>query len=133
MNSARGPKPKTPENSRPTVAISGLIQPVSPLKAKGKREFGRLVSVLRRRGTLDKVDVGTITEAARVKELLDAEYASNAPDVKAVGLLTNLRRGCLRELGLTLQPSRATYRTSGGHAPSADPRARWGHLLGSDD
>jgi hypothetical protein len=66
-----------------------------------------------------------------MKQFIDAEVAKGDQlDKKFFAQLVNLYRGCLRELGLTLQPSRATYRAIPGHAPTSDPRARWGHLLG---
>jgi hypothetical protein len=129
--SARGRKVSTPENSPSPLVLPGPYAPISPLTASGKREFDRLVNLLRRRGVLDRVDVGHITEAARVKEFIDAECAHGASmDTKEYARLANLRRGLLRELGLTLQPSRAMYRVSGGLG--TDSQSRWAHALAGD-
>jgi hypothetical protein len=108
--------------------------PVSRLKRHAKTEFDRLIVVLRRRGTLERVDMGTVTELARVKALLDAEHARpgepDAARLKAIAILTNLRRGLTRELGLTLQPSRATYRVNPGHGSANAGHQSFAHLLG---
>jgi hypothetical protein len=118
---ARGPKIHTPMNSAKPVVLPGPAAPVSPLTRRAKREFTRLVALLRRRGTLDRVDIGHVTELARIKAMLDVEHGKAAPDIKAIALLTGVKRGLARELSLTLQPSRANFRVSGGQ--SSEPLA----------
>lgn len=73
-----------------------------------------------------------LTECARIKDLLDRVQKSAASGevdrdvVKTIGLLTSQRRGLLRELGLTLQPSRTLVKTI---AKSGEPGSKWGDKL----
>lgn len=115
----RGPKVKTAANSRPGSGLipHGGASAPSDLTGAGQAEYDRLVGVLEAKGTLDRVDLGVVAEAARIKDLLDRSYrlAGALPDrdtIKMIGLLTSQRRGLLRELGLTLIPSRSLVRTN---------------------
>jgi hypothetical protein len=92
--------------------------PTSELDETALAEFHRLVGVLRQKGTLERVDIRCVTEAARCKAELDQAYASQpaAGDTVAakfrlsqISQLTAQGRGLLRELGLTLQPGRSVY------------------------
>jgi len=114
MKSTRGPKSKTVKNShRKPVAPLDLtkIIPTSALGVEATAEFWRLVHVLDNRGTLDRVDLAVLTEAARVKTNLDQAYAINEAELTSkttamIAMLTSHRRGLLREMGLSITPSR---------------------------
>jgi hypothetical protein len=84
--------------------------------------------VLANRGSLDRVDLGVVTEAARVKTEIDRLYAEpldgQARDSKTVGLialLTSQRRGLLRELGMTIKPSTTMVKTTAKNGEPIDP------------
>ncbi len=126
-----GPKPKTPRNA-PRRAVAGEVTfepaPTSPLNATALEEFWRLVMELDRRGTLDRIDVATITECARVKGMLDGlhEAAAEFPIpprgmVAQIGILESQRRGRLRELGLTTMPHRSILKTIVKDTSESDP------------
>jgi hypothetical protein len=112
--SKRGPKPRTPFNSGPVIAGSmehgEPPEPTSDLSTRAQAELDRLVQTLRDRGTIAAADAGTITEAARLKAALDEVHerpGGAVANIKVVGILTSQLRGLRRELGLTIQPSRA--------------------------
>lgn len=115
----RGPKIRTAENAANSHA--GLIRrdslaAPSDLSAVAQAEYDRLLEVLTRKGTLDRVDLAVVAEAARIKGLLDKAHGMvdilmDPKIIKIVGALTTQRRGLLRELGLTLQPSRSVVHT----------------------
>jgi phage terminase small subunit len=108
----RGPKPKTAKNkpSKPTgPSLAGPPVPTCTLTPIAQTEFERLVLMLDNRNTLERVDVAVITEAARVFARLCKAYDDD--DTKVINQLTTQRRGLLRELGLTLQPSRTLVKT----------------------
>jgi hypothetical protein len=108
------------------------MAPVSKLGRVAQAEFDRLMTVLRKRGVEAKIDIGVVTEAARVKGFIDAECEKgDRMDPRVYKELANLRRGLIRELGLVLQPSRARYAVQGGPASASSPdaAARWSHLL----
>jgi hypothetical protein len=101
----RGPKVKTPRNSPPVIPIDCAgLQPTVSLCPVGRAEFARLVSALRAKGLLEKADLGCISQAARLKARLDK--AHDADDLKAIGILSSQLRGTMREIALTLQPSK---------------------------
>jgi hypothetical protein len=114
----RGPKIKTAANSAGRGFIRGEVKPTSELEPAALAEFHRLCGVLKSKGTLERVDVRVICEAARCKSELDKAYASKpgSGDLMAekfrlsqISQLTAQTRGLLRELGLTLQPGRSVY------------------------
>ena len=81
---------------------------------------------LRDRGTLERNDVGVMTEAARLAALLNELHARNDIDtnLKAIGLLTSQLRGCRRELGLTTMPSRSVVTAMAKPKQAPDPLAK---------
>lgn len=115
----RGPKLRTGRNSRPgrqTIRRESLDPPCELSKA-ARAEYDRLVEVLAAKGTLDRVDLSCVAECARIKSLLDLAHKGTEESIdwdkaKLVGLLSGQHRGRLRELGLTLQPSRSMVRTN---------------------
>ncbi len=124
MKTNRGPKPKTSKNAPAVVAkVTGDItwEPVVPLEGSSLDEFWRLLHQLDRRGTLDRVDMAVITECARVTGRLNQAYKLD--ETKIINQLTTQRRGLLRELGLTLQPSRSVVKTIAKDPSQADPLA----------
>jgi hypothetical protein len=124
----RGPKPKTAMNSGSHQAgfIRGPHVPTSDLTPGGHTEFTRLVGMLTSMGTLERVDMGIVTEASRVKAALDEIHAENDTrgNIKVIGILTSQLRGLNRELGLTLHPSRSVVN---GHRPALS--SKWGDKL----
>lgn len=128
MMAQRGRKPRTARNSpdrHPGLIRHGSLEPPSALDKVAKVEYGRLVDVLDEKGTLDRIDLAVVAEAARVKALLDRAHAmvEKALDpwaVKMINVLTTQRRGLLRELGLTLQPSRSVVRTNPSQSEAAE-------------
>ncbi len=66
-----------------------------------------------------------LTEAARVTERLDKAYRDD--DTKVINQLTAQRRGLLRELGLTLHPSRSLVKTTAKSA--SDLESKWAGIL----
>jgi hypothetical protein len=116
--SNRGPKLHTIGNSAPHAGgfIRTPMEPTSKLNAAGRAEFRRLVAALSSKGTIGRVDPGVVTECARIKAALDSIHEANdiRADLKAVTTLTSQRRGLLRELGLTLQPSRSVVKSVPG-------------------
>jgi hypothetical protein len=123
----RGPKTKTLLNSRkgPSGSIvHGCLDPPCDLTDDAKVEYERLLDVLRSAGTLERVDLLCVANAARVKALVDKAHKALDDDmdptrVKLLNLLTTQLRGLMRELALTLQPSRTTFRAK----PPADGEA----------
>jgi hypothetical protein len=128
----RGPKLQTANNAPGNV--KGFIRhesltPTSALTPEALAEFDRLIAVLDARGTLDRVDLAVVTNAARVKALLDraeADVKDNLDPIRLKAMTTLLaqHRGLLRELGLTLQPSRSLIRTNAQAGPGY-----WSRLL----
>lgn len=113
----RGPKPKTTGPALPPAATDPeRIEPCSELTPGAAKEFRRLAEVLIALGTVGRADLAVLTEAARVKDLLDKAHRSadvlDAATIKVVNILTTQRRGLLRELGLTLQPSRSVVHSN---------------------
>jgi hypothetical protein len=125
--SRSGPKPRTAKNTsgrHPGLIRRSSEEPTSELSLEALREFQRLLEVLRSMGTLDRVDLGVVTEAARVKDLLDQFYRipglPNRATIAAIGLLTSQVRGLRRELGLTTMPSRSLVRVDPGPFEGGD-------------
>ena len=118
----RGKKPKTASNSAPPIGIKfeGVL-PTSILNKEASKEFSRLCTVLFLRGTLERVDIAVLTECARITARLDQAYKLD--ELKVINQLTTQRRGLLRELGLTLQPSRSVVKTVAKETNQADPVA----------
>jgi hypothetical protein len=121
---SRGPKVKTslnsPRGAHDRIAHDRVV-PTSTLGTVAQAEFERLALVLDARGCLDRVDLSTVTECARVKETLDALYETN--DLKFIPLFTSQRRGLLRELGLTIKPSTTLVRSDAKDQKTTDPTA----------
>ena len=116
----RGPKPKTKRNAAPKPqVVAGEIEaaPTSDLGPVAMEEFWRLVEGLDWRGMLDTTDLSIVTDAARLKELLDDLHReAKAPDrprgiIAQISMIETQRRGRLRELGLTKAPSRSVVKT----------------------
>ena len=111
----RGVKPKNAANSRRrtrgVIRHDEMLEPASLLTLEARVEYDRLAGVLRQKGTLDRVDLGVITEAARVKALLDRlhsqieENLGNWRVLNRLVALTAQRHILLRSLGLTTVPS----------------------------
>ncbi len=129
---SRGPKPKTRKNASPRPKdVAGEIKsaPTSPLSPVALEEFWRLVGELDWRGMLDSTDLSIVTDAARIKALLDwhHERAAGADPprgiIAQIGILESQRRGRLRELGLTKMPSRSIQKFETKDTQSADPIA----------
>ncbi len=89
------------------------------------------MAALSSKGTIGRADMGILTECARVKAALDEihDEKNTKGNIKTIGVLTSQRRGLLRELGLTLQPSRSLVRGNPMHDESSDPYARWRETL----
>jgi phage terminase small subunit len=124
----RGPKQKTSRNShktRPGIIRHETFEPPSPLTKEARTEYDRLLAVLGAKGTLDRVDLAVVAECSRINALLDrahalAEKLVERDAIKMIGLLTSQRRGLLRELGLTTQPSRNLVKHSPAPTDKAD-------------
>jgi hypothetical protein len=134
--SARGRKLRTADNT--ADGHPGFIRrddegPTSDLEGLALEEYERLRDVLHSKGTLDRVDLAVLTEAARVKVMLDEAYKVATTDLdrgaRLIQVLTTQRRGLLREMGLTLQPSRSVVRTN-AVSPEEDPLAKMIKLSG---
>ena len=128
----RGPKIRTAENAadgHPGVIRRNGLDAPSELDEVAETEYQRLLDVLSAKGSLDRVNLGVVAEAARIKSLLDHAHElvnilMDPKIVKMVGALTTHRRGLLRELGLTLQPSRSVARTTLG-SERDDKQSAW--------
>lgn len=126
----RGPKLRTAHNTRRGsrgIVHHETLEPPCPLSGAARAEYDRLVKVLASKGTLDRVELLTVASAARVKGTLDALYQadpelSERGAVGRAGILFSQLRGLLRELGLTLQPSRSVVKTN-AVTEEADPIA----------
>jgi hypothetical protein len=127
----RGPKLRTAANAAPGrkgPIRHGARAAPSVLSRAARAEYDRLLRVLDEKGTLDRVDLSCVAECARIKALLDLAYDGTAEGIdwgkaKLIGLLSGQHRGRLRELGLTLQPSRSVMRTN-AVPPADDPIAK---------
>ena len=126
---SRGPKVKTAQNSRPGSSdfiVHDSLEPTCDLTPQARLEFARLINVLRSKGSLGLVDLGGVSDLARMTDLLSG--AIKAGDAKAVGIYQSHVRGLRRELGLTRQPSRTLVRTvpgSDGGASGASGIAKY--------
>lgn len=113
----RGPKPRNAANSQGHASAEppAHVEPPCDLSGGALAEFRRLAGVLDSRGTLERVDLAVVAEASRIKALLDKAHGvadvTDPATIKVLNVLTTQRRGLLRELGLTLQPSRSVLRT----------------------
>jgi phage terminase small subunit len=133
--STRGPKVRTSQNSRkaPLGSIEhASLEPPCTLTDEARAEYDRLIEVLRSGGTLERVDLGCVANAARVKDLLDRAHKAvgagiDAKKVKLMNLLTTQHRGLLRELGLTSQPSRLVFRAT--PATTGEVEDKWAGKL----
>jgi hypothetical protein len=113
--SSRGPQLRTTRNSRPgsgEFIEHHTLAPTCDLTPEARVEFDRLINVLRSKGSLGLVDLGGVTDLARMTDLLS--LAIKAGDAKAIGIYQSHVRGLRRELGLTRQPSRSVVRTVPG-------------------
>ncbi len=130
----RGPKPKTQKNAarKPSQALQEIAtSATSDLTPVAKEEFWRLVTLLDSRGTLDRVDIGVLTECARIKGLLDLAHDDttdiggnlDADKVRVVTALNSHRLALLRAMGLTLMPSRSVVKTIAKDQNETDPIA----------
>jgi phage terminase small subunit len=131
--SDRGKKLKSSKNSpRGTSGIihRESIEPPSELTPGARAEYDRLCDVLDSRGTLDRIDLAVVAECARIKDLLDQvqKLCGLGIDPKMISTacqLTSQRRGLLREMGLSIQPSRSVVKTAGKTPKeTAEPIAR---------
>ncbi len=129
---SRGPKPKTRKNAAPKpkdVAGEITAAPTSPLSPVALEEFWRLVSELDWRGMLDKTDLSIVTDAARLKALLDqlhAQVVDGIPPrglVAQIGIVESQRRGRMREMALTTAPNRSVVKTIAKDVDKTDPIA----------
>jgi hypothetical protein len=129
----RGPKIRTADNAReghPGLIRRDSLDSPSDLSTGAQAEYQRLLDVLRAKGTLERVDIGVIAEAARIKALLDTAHGMidvlmDPKIMKMVGALTTQRRGLLRELGLTLQPSRSVVRGNPAGSERDSMASKW--------
>jgi phage terminase small subunit len=128
---ARGPKIRTAGNAsaaHPGVIRHETLAPPCPLSKAAQAEYDRLISLLRSKGSLDRIEIGIVAKCARFSATLDALYASD-PDlvdrgsVSRAGILSSQIRGLLREIGLTVQPSRSLVKTSPMTPEEIDPIA----------
>lgn len=116
----RGPKTKTARNTSPRhkeLIRHETLEPPCDLTEAARAEYDRLIAVLSTKGTMDRVDLGVVAEAARIKDELDIAHVvfragRNLAGAKLVGLFTSQRRGLLRELGLTTAPNRSVVRAN---------------------
>lgn len=135
---SRGRKPRTGANSNSDTAKKvrhEAFDSPCPLTETAQAEYARLVGVLAAKGTLDRVDLSVIAECSRIKGLLDgahrlAEANPGRDEIKTVGLLTSQRRGLLRELGLTVQPSRSLVKANPIPDERLDPVASFIKMSG---
>jgi hypothetical protein len=123
-----GPKQRTAKNTarRQGGFSRAPVEPTAGLTTDGRREFDRLVKSLRDRGTLERNDLGVVTEAARVAAILNKVHARDDidADIKTIGILTSQLRGLRRELGLTTMPSRSVVTALAKPGKAADPLAK---------
>jgi len=130
----RGPKPKTSRNASRRLANTlglAMLDATSDLTPVAYVEFKRLLAVLDNRGLLERVDLGVVTEAARIKALLDRAqadvdnplHALDQDKVRMVTALNSHRLACFRALGLTQLPSRSIVKTIAKDSSAADPLA----------
>jgi hypothetical protein len=129
----RGPKPGKPTKTvGQFIRMERAIAPTYTLTAAARREFDRLVSVLRAKGVLALVDMAAIADLARMADLLNE--AVKAGDARTIGSYQAHVRGLRRELGLTRQPSRTITRVNpGADAAAGAGYGRWSTYLGSDN
>ena len=130
--SNRGPKPQTSSNkaqSPPRAIPIDQIVPTADLHKDALVEFRRLITVLDARGSLDRIDLSLPTECARITDTLNCAHRLNAvvfdsKMVSTIAQLTSQRRGLLREMGLSIQPSRTHVHTTAKSSETpADPIA----------
>ena len=120
----RGPKIHTAHNAPPGArerVQRDAVVPTSELTPRGLKHFELIVEEIGSRGCLDRVSLATLTDFARISDLLDelhGKFHGLEPKARLgmVALLTAQRRGLLRELGMTIKPSTTLVRTQ-GHAP----------------
>jgi phage terminase small subunit len=133
----RARKVKTARNSRrSTVGFvrHETLEPPCKLTAPARKEYDRLVAVLKAKGTLDRMDLACVAECARVAVLLDAAYGSIKGEptweqAKLIGLLDGKHRGRLRDLGLTTQPCRSVVRANPTGSAYDDEPGPWAKKL----
>jgi hypothetical protein len=121
----RGPKVRTAQNSRARpdgefIRLDRAMEPTCELTAAARREFVRLVAVLRSKGSLELVDLAAIADLARMTDLLNR--AVKDKNEKMIPQYQSQVRGLRRELGLTRQPSRVVTRVTPG---GMDARVYW--------
>src|SRR4051794_4450162 len=117
---SRGPKTRTSLNSRkvPVGSIQHAdLEPPCELTPAARVEYDRLIGVLVSGGTLERVDLLCVANAARVKALLDEMHrkvneSMDRKTIQTTNMLITQHRGLLRELGLTSQPSRIVFRAT---------------------
>lgn len=130
-----GPKIRTSQNSRkgPVGSVQhDSLEPPCILTAEAKVEYQRLIEVLQSGGTLERVDLVCVANAARIKVLLDKAHKAvgrrlSAHSVKLVNQLTAQHRGLMRELALTSLPSRTVFRATS--ATNAEVEDKWAGKL----
>jgi hypothetical protein len=128
--SKRGRQLKTSRNS--AKGTKGFVHHEtldSPrdLNAAAQVEYQRLLKLFQSRGTIDRFDLSQVAQLARVSEKLDRlneQSQSGELDYqleKMQHMLTSQYRGLLRDMGVTLMPSRSVVRTVGQPTQNADP------------
>jgi hypothetical protein len=133
--SDRGRKLTTAKNASGTargfIRRESLASPID-LAPDALVEYQRLCEVLRSRGTLDRLDLMTVAACAsmranlnRVQKVIDDLPEPDMNSVRKLAMLTMQWRGLMRELGLTLQPSRTLLRTTPIRPHTNDPIARY--------
>jgi hypothetical protein len=105
-HSRRGPKPTSAAHGPRTLPIGAAAEPTSKLNREERREFDRLIRVLREKGTLARIDLSSPTDYARLKCQLDGLYKLEPLPVKSILGVQSALRGLRREMSLALQPSR---------------------------
>lgn len=125
----RGPKPSTAANSRifagARIWSDDATRELSP---NTRREFDRLVEVLRRAGVLEKTDFSVVLNAARLHDLIDRAYVELEdiglvlvtenldgetrtkanPMLNVINSLSQRHRAVMNDLGLTPASCRLT-------------------------
>jgi hypothetical protein len=117
----RGPRPKTVKNSR-GGAVGSIphedLEPPCRLTKAAETEYWELVAVLKSAGTLERVALHCVANAAVAKVLVERAVRGlgrGGLDPASVAIYDRLLRqyrGTLRELGLTSQPSRTVFRAN---------------------
>src|SRR5262249_46399812 len=124
-----GRKTRTARNSR-KGSVDRIhhetLEAPGVLSSEAQAEYDRLIAVLDSKGTLDRADLSTARECARLKGLLDQANATpggplDLDRTRAISIHGSQHRGRLRELGLTISPSRTLIRPNPNRQTSSQP------------